>query len=110
MFRRISIILICFNCWSCGTPEAEAPLSLPQMIDVLTEVRILEGSYAAIVTKPDTLRPYMSTYYEQIFARHGIDHEKYYKAYDYYMSRPDVMEAIEDSVINRISNQLNNYQ
>lgn len=108
--RKIIICAICFGYWGCSEPVQEPPLTVSQMVDVLTDVRILEGAYSAAVTKPDTLRPYMSEYYKQVFTRHGLDYEQYYKAYDYYMSRPEMMEAIEDSVINRISDRLNNKQ
>lgn len=109
MWRKLIVVGLAALC-SCQEPIQEAPLQPAEMINVLTDIRILEGSYAAAVTKPDTLRPYMSKYYDQLFAKHGIDHDRYYKAYDYYMSRPDLMEAIEDSVINRISDRLNKTQ
>ena len=110
MKRTILFLACCCAFWGCSEQVQEPPLTVPQMIDVLTDVRILEGAYSAAVTKPDTLRPYMAKYYDQVFARHGMDYERYYKAYDYYMSRPEIMESIEDSVINRISDRLNSHQ
>jgi Domain of unknown function (DUF4296) len=95
---------------SCQDATMPAPLEKSKMVDVMADIRILEGSYAAMVTKPDTLRPYMAKYYAHVFERHHITHEQYIQAYQYYMAQPVEMEAIEDSVINRITAQLNALQ
>jgi hypothetical protein len=94
----------------CQNVEAPKVMGMVPFIDVLTEVRILEGSYAAIVTKPDTIKPYMSAQYDAIFQKYGVDHHTYYQAYEYYLAQPQLMEEIEDSVINRISDRLNALQ
>ena len=98
--------------WIVSCREVAAPnvLEAQKMIDILTEIRILEGSYSAVVAKPDTLKPYMSKYYQLIFDQYQVSPDFYYKSYDYYMSHPDQMEWIEDSVINRISDRLNRLQ
>ena len=95
---------------SCQEAAAPQVLESHKMIDILTEIRILEGSYSAVVGKPDTLKPYMSKYYQLIFDQYQVSPDFYYQSYDYYMAHPEQMEWIEDSVINRISDRLNRLQ
>jgi hypothetical protein len=111
--RRIQLLLLSslgVLLLQCQSPEAPKVMAVGSFIDVLTEVRILEGSYAAIVTKPDTIKPYMSAQYDAVFRKFGVDHQTYYQAYEYYLSQPQLMEGIEDSVINRIGDRLNALQ
>jgi Domain of unknown function (DUF4296) len=94
----------------CQDQEVQAPIDSDKMINILVDVRTLEGSYSAIVGKPDTVRPLMKGYYDHVFAKHGITHEDYLNALGYYYGRPLLMEGIEDSVINRLSDRLNKLQ
>jgi hypothetical protein len=108
--RLIGIAGVVLLALGCQEREVHAPIDMDKMINVMVDVRTLEGSYSAIVGKPDTIRPLMIGYYDRVFAKHQITHDDYRKALDYYYARPLLMEGIEDSVINRLSDRLNKLQ
>jgi hypothetical protein len=74
-----------------------------KFVDVMVDVRLLEGAYSARVAKPDTIKPYMNAYYNNLFTKHGISKEQFKTSYAYYLQQENTMVNIEDAVIEKLN-------
>lgn len=112
MTKRLFFILMIFFLVSCSSkPQRTAPsvfLSEPQMVDVLTDVQIMEAtiSYKKNMNQKTS---YLKTIgYDTLFAHYGItdsifkDNMKYY-----YEVEPQTLIRIMDSVETRLMKMKN---
>jgi Domain of unknown function (DUF4296) len=79
---------------ACATKSVPAPADLiaqEKFVDVMVDVRLLEGAYSARVAKPDTIKPYMNAYYNNLFTKHGISKEQFKTSYAYYLQQENTM-------------------
>ncbi|MFN0031392.1 MAG: DUF4296 domain-containing protein [Flavobacteriales bacterium] len=97
---------ICFMLFfACSDAQVQAPANLIEQnkfVEVLVDVRLLEGSYSAKVQRPDTIRSKMTGYYQTLFDKHGISKEQFVSSYNYYLQRNAEMIGMEDSVMMRL--------
>ncbi len=85
--------------------QPEVLLSEPQMVEILSDVHIIEAdmNYLRSLGKE---RPELHTaYYDQLFRHYGIDEKVLSENMDYYTRHVDVMERIMDSVLNRLTRE-----
>ncbi len=94
-----------------GKPSTVPHDLIPQekFVDVLLDVRLLEGAYSTKVSKPDTIKMKMEAYYQSLFDKHGISKLQFTTSEEYYMKNGSVLLSIEDSVMEKL-NRLNNLQ
>lgn len=90
---------------ACGEKKMDKTVDLiapDRFAEVLADVRLLEGSYSLKVSKPDTMKLKVASYYEQIFAKHSITRDQFFDSYQYYLHDGKEITAIEDSVMNKL--------
>ena len=97
---------------SCGHKEKgfmpERLLSQAEMIDILSDVQIIEADINYQKTKereaeeaPKDYKGLTQSYYDQLFEHYGITDSIYSQNIRYYTERPDQLEVIMDSVMQR---------
>ena len=86
----------------------ERLLSQAEMIDILSDVQIIEADINYLKTKdrdaeemPKDYKELTRSYYDQLFEHYGITDSIYSQNIRYYTERPDQLEVIMDSVMQR---------
>ncbi len=97
---------------ACGHKDKgfmpERLLSEAEMIDIMTDVQIIEADINYQKTKereaeeaPKDYKDLTQSYYDQLFAHYGITDSIFSQNMRYYTERPDQLEKIMDSVMQR---------
>ena len=88
----------------------ERVLSEHEMIDIMTDVQIIEAdiNYRKTQEKeadntPMDYRQLTQSYYDQLFEHYGITDSVFSQNMRYYTERPDQLEKIMDSVFQRLT-------
>lgn len=88
----------------------EEPKQLPsvlltesQMIDVMTDVQVMEASLDYLKTQGKPTYKFKTIGYESIFNHYGITDSIYFENLNYYNENPEVMVSIVDSVMKHIT-------
>ena len=86
----------------------ERLLSQAEMIDILSDVQIIEADINHQKTKereaeetPKDYKGLTQSYYDQLFEHYGITDSIFSQNVRYYTERPDQLEIIMDSVMQR---------
>ena len=93
-------------------------LTEQEMIDVLTDVQIIEADINyqknqerdqneedSVKTAPKDFFKMSREYYDQLFAHYGITDSIFTQNIKYYSERPELLERIMDSVTNRLAKE-----
>ena len=113
MKRLFLIALLFVLATACGHKDKgfmpDRLLSEQEMIDVLTDVQIIEAdiNYQKSMEREqgETPKDYSrltQSYYDQLFEHHGITDTIFSQNIKYYTERPAVLERIMDSVLQRL--------
>lgn len=97
---------------ACGHKDKgfmpERLLSQAEMIDIMTDVQIIEADINYQKTKereaeeaPKDYKDLTQSYYDQLFEHYGITDSIFSQNMRYYTERPDQLEKIMDSVMQR---------
>lgn len=102
MKASISMILIVFLLAACADKgkSMSGILDREKMTAVLWDI-MRANSYTELFIKKDSLKNVMMEnmkLQQQIFLLHHVDKEDFYKSYNYYVSQPDKMRPILDSI------------
>ncbi|MBO7617984.1 MAG: DUF4296 domain-containing protein [Bacteroidales bacterium] len=119
--KRLSIIVLLFVLViACGHKDKgfmpERLLTEQEMIDVMTDVQIIEADLHyqkslerelsdSIKIEPKDYVKLSKEYYSQLFEHYGITDSIFSQNIRYYTERPEVLEHIMDSVMNRLSRE-----
>ena len=121
--KRLSIIIMLFLlATACGRKEKgfmpERLLTEREMIDVLTDVQIIEADINyqktqerdqneedSVKIAPKDFFKMSREYYDQLFAHYGITDSIFTQNIKYYAERPELLERIMDSVTNRLAKE-----
>ena len=121
--KRLSVIILLFLlATACGRKEKgfipERLLTEREMIDVLTDVQIIEADINyqktqerdeneedSVKTAPKDFFKMSREYYDQLFAHYGITDSIFTQNIRYYAERPELLERIMDSVTNRLAKE-----
>lgn len=91
---------------SCGRNEkAKKPeplLTEQQMIDVMADVYLVEAMLTQKKQQGQPIDTLVEAYYGQVFEHHGITRRDLEENMAYYTRQPAVLEAIMDSVAQRL--------
>ena len=84
----------------------ERLLTESEMIDMMTDVQIIEAEVNYRKTQVDSLpldfRKLTQSYYDQLYEHYGITDSIFSQNLKYYSERPEVLEKIMDSVMQRL--------
>jgi hypothetical protein len=119
--KRLSIIVLLFVLvTACGHKDKgfmpERLLTEQEMIDVMTDVQIIEADLNyqksrerelsdSIKIEPKDYVQLSKEYYSQLFEHYGITDSIFSQNIRYYTERPEALEHIMDSVMNRLSRE-----
>ena len=111
--RFLFPLLFLFFLASCTSKPVEIPpdvLSSNKLIPVLTDIHLAEAMLQIKnLGRSDSTRSIAYGYYAEIFRQHHITSEQFRRSMDFYMSQPELMSSIYDSVITQLSTRnLNN--
>ena len=88
----------------------ERVLSEREMIDIMTDVQIIEADInyrksqeMEAVSSPNDYRELTRSYYDQLFEHYGITDSIFSQNMRYYTERPAQLEKIMDSVFQRLT-------
>lgn len=106
LIARVFILfsLFLFSCTNENLQEfmeEENLLSPDQMIEILTDVHIVEGAKIGRKIMGDTLL--MDDYYNKVFAKHSINKIMFEENFRYYSSEPKKMDAIYEKVVENLN-------
>jgi hypothetical protein len=121
--KKLSIIILFFLlAAACGRKEKsfmpEHLLSEQEMIDVLTDVQIIEAdinyqkNQEQDKTEEDSIKivpkdyfKMSREYYDQLFTHYGITDSIFDQNIKYYAERPEVLQRIMDSIVQRLEKE-----
>jgi len=69
-----------------------------KMVQLLTEVHIIDGSMYNVMQVPDSLYKYGSGKYLALFKKYGTDSVQFKNSFKYYSSHPELMAEIYEKV------------
>ena len=76
-----------------------------QMVSLLTDVHIADGSLYAIPQMPDSLYKYGQGAYLEVFKKHHTDSVQFKASLRYYATQPVELQAIYDQVLLNLKNK-----
>ena len=91
-----SVLLFLSACSKKKTPEGI--LSQPQMISLLTDVHVVDGSLYNVSQIPDSLYKYGMASYIAVFKKHHINEAEFKKNLKYYSTQPEQLMEIYEKV------------
>jgi hypothetical protein len=92
-----SVTFFLYACKGDKTPTGI--IKHDQMVSLLTDVHIIDGSLYSVQQTPDTLYKYGSGKYRSLFKRYGIDTAQFRRSMKYYASQPTEMGAMYDQIL-----------
>ncbi|GGH04410.1 DUF4296 domain-containing protein [Mucilaginibacter phyllosphaerae] len=87
-----SVLLYLTACRSGSAPQGV--LNEPQMISLLTDLHIVDGSLYTIPQVPDSMYKYGSAKYVQLFKQHHTTPGTFKTSLKYYATQPDKLQEM----------------
>lgn len=107
-FKRHLFVLLIFSLSACApeAPKKTEPLPewiIPEekMVDVLTDVHIVEGARIGIKVIGDSLP--VRLHYEKIWQKHDINQELYDSSFRFYSRNAERMDKMYEQVLTRLT-------
>ncbi|WP_121244284.1 DUF4296 domain-containing protein [Mucilaginibacter phyllosphaerae] len=91
-----SVLLYLSACKSETTPKGV--INEPQMVNLLTDLHIVDGTLYTVPQVPDSLYKYASDKYVQLFKKHHTTAAIFKKSFKYYTTQPDKLQEIYTKV------------
>ena len=99
-------LIFASSCYHENIPVVTKPETLlpeEEMINILTDIYIAEGTIAYQKTQKNLPDDVEFKYYEQIFEKYGISHRVLKESMNYYNSNPKNMELLLEKVLANLS-------
>lgn len=94
---------------ACISDEVVIPeeiLQEKQMVEVMTDVQLLESASQKGLLKTDSIsNDAAGIQYAAIFRFHNTTEKQFRESYDFYQEHPKLLEEIYDKVLNELSKQ-----
>ncbi|MDZ4824083.1 MAG: DUF4296 domain-containing protein [Flavobacteriales bacterium] len=74
-----------------------------KMVQVLTDVELLEATFTSQFQRNDTSRAQLAPHYQEIFSKHKVTQEAFEKSFSWYSTKPDRMQVIRSQVYDELS-------
>ena len=96
----LSVLLLLMSCNNKETKVAtpNVLLSEPQMVDIMTDVQILENAINYRRGKNISTNNLKTKGFDAIFSHYGITDSVFFENMDYYNDNPEMMKRVMDSV------------
>ena len=117
MKKVVVLVLLFVFAAACGRKDSFIPdrlLTEQEMVDIMADVQIIEADINyqksqerehkdSIPSQPVDPVKLSRLYYDQLFEHYGITDSIFKQNIKYYSERPDVLEKIMDSVVQRLT-------
>lgn len=103
--RIFFVIIGIFTFVACAGSQKKkrvAPIEKNKFMDVMVDVRLLEGTYTIRYQRIDSTNGLMNAYYDQVFNKHQVTRKDFEDSYVAYSLDSKQMIEIEDSVLARL--------
>ena len=95
--------LVTFFLFACkGGKSSEEVIKHDQMVGLLTDLHIADGSLYAIPQAPDSLYKYGEGAYLNVFKKYQTDSAQFRKSLMYYATKPAELQAMYDQVLKNL--------
>ena len=107
-----SVLIFLIACGGKKTPEGI--IGQDKMVNLLTDIHIVDGSMYSVLQMPDSLYKYGNDKYLTIFKKYHTDSIQFKKSFKYYADNPEKLQAIYEQITINIKqksdslNKLNN--
>lgn len=78
-------------------------MSMEVFVELLTDVRLLEGAYGADFQRIDSTNGLLDKYYGQVFSKHNVTEGDFLKNYKAFSQNAGELSGIEEQVMERLS-------
>ncbi|MGV3504173.1 MAG: DUF4296 domain-containing protein [Adhaeribacter sp.] len=106
MKKSFFILLAGILFQACTSPVDPAPadlLSEKKMTGILVDIHILESRIETLGLPHDTASNYFRTQQQEIFRKHQVKADKFFKSYDYYVTNVSELDKIYEKVVDSLS-------
>lgn len=99
-YLGIAAILLCTACSSTETAVPEDVISAEQMVPILVDIHLVEGSRNGAIILGDTNK--IEDYYAKVYQKYGISDEYFKTSFAYYSGNPEVFIPIYKQVLDSL--------
>lgn len=103
----LGLLPLFFIVFSCKKQVPDGILPQEDMVELMTEVHILDGYISNIPV--DSAKKVIDPLYEQLFAKFGIDSAKFTKNVNYYFGNPSLTVKTYDQVVKTLEKRERSY-
>lgn len=103
----LGLLPLFFISISCKKQVPEGILPQEDMVELMSEVHILDGYISNIPV--DSAKKVMDPLYEQVFSKYGLDSVSFTKNVDYYFGNPDLTSKTYDQVLKNLEKKERSY-
>jgi hypothetical protein len=89
-------VLLIFS--ACGDKTPEGIIDQPKMTSLLTDIHLADGALYSVPQQPDSLYKYGAAKYTAIFKKYKITDKEFKKSFQYYSTKPEVIEKMYDQI------------
>lgn len=92
--------------FSCKEPKEEIPnnvLPMNKMINVLIDIHLIEANLSSKNLPRDTSVVFYNLYKKDLYKKYNIDDSSYTRSFNYYSTRPPLMDKIYEKVVDSLS-------
>lgn len=100
LFLLINVI-VGFGCSSTVNQEEVIPST--EMVELLTEIHILEARVDKLRLPSDSAFKVYNTLEKEIFEKYNVDKVNYERSYQYYLSNPALLDKIYTIVVDSLN-------
>ncbi|HEY8404129.1 MAG TPA: DUF4296 domain-containing protein [Flavobacteriales bacterium] len=97
------IAIACLCACKPGDPKPTKPvLTEEQLINLMVDIRLLEGAYSYHYRAIDTSEVKLKDYYQQIFEKHGTSAQQFQDSYNFYASQDGKLPELESAIMEKL--------
>lgn len=100
----LAVLLLVFSCKS-DEEFPEGILTEREMVDLLIDIRIIEGKVSVLSVGRDSSRLLYKKLEREVFEKHKMDSLVYRKSYQYYMIHPELYLGVNNIVLDSLKIQ-----
>jgi hypothetical protein len=104
--KSFLILLAAFLIQACTSPVDPAPADLipeKQMTAILVDIHVAESRVENMALPHDTAAVYFQREQQQIFKKHQVEPQRFFRSYDYYVTNVSELDKIYEHVVDSLS-------
>ncbi|MBV8390449.1 MAG: DUF4296 domain-containing protein [Mucilaginibacter sp.] len=97
-YNKLFFSVLIFLAACSGNKAPRGIIAQDAMINVLTDIHIVDGSMYNVMQAPDSLYKYGTDKYQMVFRKYHTDSAQFRKSFQYYAANPEKLEAIYEQI------------